>query len=234
MFTHTYETRSGDYKDFETVKVGTVLDIVQDISTKEADFCGFGIDKMRGLNMAWLMQGINLTFIKPVKTHTPIEAFTAVQRLKGAISERCCILKQNGQPVVKTVANWFVVDTEKLKVCRIPPELHECYKCYDFNDSFFEYVRPALFEFEEADYMIKVSNKDIDTNKHLNNQKSADILMDALPFDFTFNNLKILYKKAAYLDDQLEVCVKKLDNGYYVHLQTPEKQICVAGTFENL
>lgn len=234
MFSYTYETRYGDFKDFESIKVGSILDIVQDVSTKEAAFCGFGIDKMNKLNMAWLMQGINVSFLKPVKTHIPIEAYTAVQRLKGAVSERCCILKQEGETVVKTVANWFLVDTNKLKVCRIPAELHECYKCHDFNDAFFEYIRPEVFEFENYNYMVKVCNKDIDTNKHLNNQKSADILMDALPFDFRFNNMKVLYKKAAYLGDELYVCVKKLDSGYYVHLQNRDKEICVVGTFLNI
>lgn len=234
MFTHTYETRYGDFKDFETVKVGSVLDIVQDISTKEAESCGFGIDKMCELNMAWLMQGINVCFLKSVKTHTPIEAFTAVQRLKGAISERCCLLKQDGEIVAKTVANWFLVDTNKLKVCRIPNELHECYVCHNFKDDFFEYVRPRLHEFECPEYTVRVSMRDIDTNNHLNNQKSAEILMDALPVDFRFNNMKILYKKAAYIGDELGVCVKQLEDGYYVHLQNKNNDLCVAGVFENL
>ena len=36
------------------------------------------------------------------------------------------------------------------------------------------------------------------------------------------------------LGDELEVCIKKLTDGYYVHLQTNEKEICVAGTFINI
>lgn len=234
MFTHTYETRYGDFKDYETVKTGTVLDIVQDISTKEADFYGYSIQKLREMNVAWLMQGINVYFDAPVKVNCPIEVSTAVQSLKGAVSERGCILRQEGKIVAKTIANWFTFNTQKMRVCRIPTEMHECYTCHDFKDSFFEYKRPQILEIENSEYTVRVANKDIDTNKHLNNQKSADLLMDALPFDFNFNYLGILYKKATYLGDELEVCIKEIEKGHYVHLQTKDKDVCVAGVFENI
>ena len=67
---------------------------------------------------------------------------------------------------------------------------------------------------------------------HMNNQKSAELLMDALPFDYRFTTATILYRKAAFLGDELEVCVNKTESGYYVHLQTKNKEISVVGTFE--
>ena len=232
MFTYTYEPRYGDFKDFEYLKRPALLDMVQDISTKEADYCGYGINKLREINMAWLMQGINIRFEKPAKILKPVTVETAVQSLKGIVSERCCILKQDGEVVAKTIANWFTFDTEKMKVCRIPEEMHSCYTLHDFEDDFFSYRKPAILNDVEVAYTIKVSNRDIDTNKHLNNQKAAELLMDALPFDYDFKDLRILYKKSAYLGDELEVCVKKTEIGYYVHLQTSDKQVCVVGEFE--
>ena len=56
--------------------------------------------------------------------------------------------------------------------------------------------------------------------------------MDALPYDFSFNRMNILYKKAAYHGDVLYICRTDLENGYYVHLETADKEVCVAGTFE--
>jgi len=108
MFTHTYETRYGDYKDFDTIKTGAVLDFVQDISIKDSERSGFGIHALNEMNLAWLMQGINVEFKKPVKTLLPIEVSTAVKTLKGVTSERGCIIRQNGEIVAKTVANCFI------------------------------------------------------------------------------------------------------------------------------
>jgi len=234
MFTFTYETRYGDYKDFDTIKTGCLLDIIQDVSTRDSHSKGFGIHELRSMNAAWLLQGISLHIVKPVKTLAPIEAFTAVKSMKGVTSERGCILRQEGEVVAKSISNWFLFDTANNKFCRITDQMLSAYPPHDFGDDFFAYSKPALCAFDSFDYTVKIANKDIDTNRHLNNQKGADILMDALPFDFNFNHLNLLYKKQAYLGDVLEVCTMKIDNGYYVHIQTQAKEICVAGTFELL
>ena len=232
MFTYTYEPRYGDFKDFVNLKKSVLLDIVQDISTKEAASCGYSIHKLREMNMAWLIQGINIRFEKPAEILKSVTVETAVQSLKGVVSERGCILKQEGEVIAKTIANWFTFDTERMRVCRIPEEMHNCYTLHDFEDDFFEYKKPTILNDVEVAYKIRISNRDIDTNKHLNNQKSAELLMDALPFDYDFKDLRILYKKSAFLGDELEVCVQKTDKGYYVHLQTLDQQVCVVGEFE--
>ncbi len=235
MFNYKYETRYGDYKDFDTIKAGSVLDIIQDISTKNSADCGYGIYELRDMGKAWLLKGTNLHFVKKVKTLVPIDVYTAVKPPKGATSERGCILKQNGEVVAKSVADWFLFDTAKLRPVRIPQEMLDSYQTSDFDgDGFFSYNKPDIEEDAEVKYEIRVSNKDIDTNKHLNNQKGAELLMDALPYDFEFNNISLLYKRPAYLGDVLDVCVKEIDTGYYVHLQTKEKEICVIGKFENI
>ena len=52
-------------------------------------------------------------------------------------------------------------------------------------------------------------------------------------YDFYFNEMNIIYKKPAYLGDILEVCKTPIENGWYVHLQTKDKEVCVAGAFKN-
>ena len=234
MFTFEYQTRYGDYKDFENIKVSSLLDMIQDVSTKDSARCGYDMVTLKNMNLAWLMQGINVCFVAPVKTGAAVELSTAVKTLKGTTSARGCFIRQNGEVVAKSIANWFLFDTEKNKIGRIPSEMLDAYEFYKFEDEFFEFKKAPLFEIENPEYFVKIANKEIDTNGHLNNQKGAELLMDALPFDFEFNNIKLIYKKQSYLGDELGVCIKEISGGYYVHLQTKEKEICVAGTFENI
>ena len=231
MFEYTYETRYGDYKDFDTIKTSAILDMVQDIATKHSDFCGYGMHKLKEMGKAWLMQGIKLHLESPVKTLEPITIRTAVKDMKGVVSDRGCIIMQEEKIVAKTVASWFMVDTDKMRPIRIPSEISEPYGTHDFEDDFFSYKKPELQNLSPL-YTITVSNKEIDTNRHLNNQKSAELLMDALPFDFRFSDMNVYYKKAAYLGDKLGVCVTDIENGYYVHLQNEDGETCVAGIFE--
>lgn len=232
MFKTTYETRYGDYKDFDTIKVSSILDMIQDVSTKNSDACGYGMNKLREMNVAWLLKGITIKIDKPVKTGLPVDVKTAIKPFKGATSQRGCIVEQNGEVVAKTIAEWFIFDTIKKRPCRIPEEIAQAYEIHNFEDDFFNYIKPDLRNVETSEYTIRICNKEIDTNMHLNNTKSAELLMDALPFDYNFTTATILYKKPAYLGDELEVCVEKTTNGYYVHLQTRDKEVCVVGQFE--
>ncbi len=231
MFEYTYETRYGDYKDFDTVKPSAILDIVQDIATRHSDSCGYGMHKLKSMDKAWLIQGIKLHFDAPVKTLEPVTVKTAVKDMKGVVSDRGCIIMQEGKIVAKTVAAWFMVDTNKMRPIRIPQEIAEKYGTHDFSDDFFSYKKPEL-QNPAKSYTITVSNKEIDTNCHLNNQKSAELLMDALPFDFRFSDMNVYYKKAAYLGDKLGVCVAEIENGYYVELRNNDDETCVAGIFQ--
>lgn len=234
MFTYTYETRYGDYKNYDIIKPGSILDFIQDVSIKDSNRCGYDAEKLKEMKMAWLLQGTNVHFEKTVKPDIPLEISTAIKNLKGATSARGCIIKQNGEIVAKTIANWFIFNVERQRIGKITPEMHDAYEFYDFEDNFFNYQKLELCEIDKAEYTVRIGNKDIDTNMHLNNQKGAELLMDALPFEFYFNNMNVLYKKSAYLGDELEVCVKEIENGYYVHMQTKVGEVCVAGKFENI
>jgi len=231
MFTFTYETRYGDYKDFDTIKTGCLLDIIQDVSTRDSHSKGFGIHELRSMNAAWLLQGISLHIVKPVKTLAPIEAFTAVKSMKGVTSERGCILRQEGEVVAKSISNWFLFDTNKGRIARVTDEMIEAYTFHDFEGDTFTYEKLRPMQDVPFLYTVRVSNKDIDTNRHLNNQRGADMLTDALPFDFPIKKLNILYKKQAYLGEILKVCTKEIENGCYVHLENDAGEVCVCGTF---
>ena len=233
MFEYICDIRYSDYKDFDYVKKSTVLDIIQEIAIRNSEMAGYGIENLRKMGRAWLLQGINVCFEKPVRTNSPITAYTAVKSLRGVLSERGCIIKQGNEIVAKSIANWCLLDTDRMRLARIPREMTDSYEHYDFGEDFFTYIRPEICEDAEQSYIIRVANKEIDTNKHLNNQKGAELLMDALPFDFEIVNMKLYYPNPAYLGEELSVCVKEIENGYYVHLKNRDNVICVAGTFEN-
>ncbi len=232
LFEYTYETRYGDFKTPTEIKPAVILDMIQDIATKHSEKCGYGIFVMEELQQAWLLQGIKAHFDQPIKAQTPVTIKTAVKSMRGTTSPRCSYILQDGKVVAKTIANWFLLDVEKGKPTRIPKEMGEAYDFDDFDEEFFTYQKLKPQEAPVL-YPIRVGNKEIDTNHHLNNQKSAELLMDALPFDYFFTDMEVFYKQSAYLGDQLELCMKEIEDGYYVHLQTTDGEVCVAGIFQN-
>ena len=233
MYKYLYDIRYSDFKDFENVKISSILNAIQEVAIRNSEYAGFGIDNLREMDRAWLLQGMNVRFEKSVKTSSPIEAYTAVKSLRGVLSERGCIIKQNDEVVAKSIANWCLLDTKKMRLAKVPAEMTQVYQHCDFDDDeFFTYKRPEIIEDAHTAYKIRVSNKELDTNKHLNNQKGAELLMDALPFEFEIKEISLIYPNPAYLGEELDVCVKELENGYYVHLKNQDGKVCVAGTFE--
>ena len=198
MYKYTYQPRYSDYRDFDSIKKSSLLEIIQEAAILNSEKNGFGINVLRNMQRAWLLQGIDVSFEKTASTDAPIEAMTAVKSLKGVLSERGTILMQNGEVIAKSIANWCLLDTERMRLARIPKEMTEAYEHCDFgSDSFFTYVRPEIIDDAPHMYTIRVYNKDLDTNKHLNNQKGAELLMDAIPYDFEIKNMKIYYPNPA-------------------------------------
>ena len=232
MFEYTYHTRYGDIKNYEEVKLSAILDMLQDIAIKHSEECSFGLFKLRDMGLAWFLQGIKLHFDKPVKTFEEVTLKTAVKNMKGFLSERGTYIYQNGEAVGKAVANWFLFDTNKMKICRIGEDIYSHYPMHDFEDGFFSYSRPAEEKAEIVE-KIKITQRDIDTNKHLNNEKAVEILMSALPADVFFTDINVCYKRSSFLGDELDICVAKRENGYYVHLQDNSGDIRVIGVFES-
>ncbi len=233
MYKYLYDIRYSDFKDFDTVKVSTILNAIQEVAIRNSEFAGFGIETLRNMNRAWLLQGMNVRFKKSVKTSSPIEAYTAVKSLRGVVSERGCVIKQNNETVAESIANWCLLDTERMRLAKVPKEMTDDYEHYDFEgDEFFTYQRPEIIEDVPCSYKVRVSNKELDTNKHLNNQKGAELLMDALPFDFEIKEISLIYPNSAYLGEELDVCITEIDNGYYIHLKNQDGKVCVAGTFK--
>ena len=99
MYEFEHKLRYSDYKDFDTVKVSTALELIQEAAIQDSDQFGYSIDKLREMNLAWLLLGYNVHFEKPLSTKYPITTFTAVKSMKAATSVRGAILSQNGEVV---------------------------------------------------------------------------------------------------------------------------------------
>ena len=230
MFEYKFETRYGDYKDFYTIKPVCILDIIQDIATRHSASCGYDMIKLYDMHLAWMLQGIKVQFVCDTKTNVPITAKTAIKNMRGVTSERGTLVLQNGEVCAKAVASWFLFDFAASKPIRIPEEIAEKYPLHDFEDDFFTFKK---FKPQECEKLRKIyiANKEIDTNHHLNNRKSAEILMDALPADFPLFEMNILYKKEAFLGEELFLCRAETENGYYIHLEDENGEVRVLGEF---
>lgn len=64
MYKYSYEPRYSDYKDFDTIKISSLLEIIQEAAIRNSEESGFGVNALRNMNRAWLLQGIDVRFEK--------------------------------------------------------------------------------------------------------------------------------------------------------------------------
>lgn len=231
MFSHRYEIRYGDYLDLHSVRPAALLDMVQDVSSRHSAACGYDMRSLYASGLCWILQGMKLRLLAPADNQKPIDAFTAVAQMKGITSERGCILRQEGVTVAKTVANWVLFDIAAQKLARFPDGMAEAYGLHDFQDDFFRYHKPAPAAETQPLYSLPVGRREIDTNRHLNNQKGAELLMEALPEGFSFREMSVYYKRSAYEGDILTLSRAEIDGGWYAALHGADGGLCLAARF---
>lgn len=230
MFSHRYEVRYGDYLDPRSIKPSSLLDMVQDVSSLHSAACGYDIGTLYDCGLCWILQGMTLRLLAPTDNQQPVDAFTAVAQMKGITSERGCLLYQGEQVVAKTIANWVLFDIAAQKLARFPAGMAEAYGTHDFQDPFFRYHKPLPAETAPL-WTVRIGRREIDTNRHLNNEKGAELLMDALPEGFAFRDMTVYYKKSAHEGDVLTLSRAEIGGGWYAALHFADGALCCAASF---
>ena len=68
----------------------------------------------------------------------------------------------------------------------------------------------------------KVGREHIDTNHHMNNAKYVAVAMNYVPYPFEVKELRIEYKKQAYLGDEIYPFVASIEGGLAISLRDAE------------
>ncbi len=227
MFEMDYTLRYGDLNRNGNVRLGAILDILQDIAGRHSSSVGYSYDVLYEKSIAWLMQGWRVKTISALDYDYPVRVKTGIMNVKRFTSERKYEIWQNGELKLIATADWFTVDITKLKPILVPQEILVAYDTVteESNDLPFIKLRPEIdTEFiKEA----KVEDRDLDQNQHVNNAKSAEILSDGLYDSSIPSEIRITYRKAVMPENKMLICYTKQDDGYYLELKNENNEPCV-------
>lgn len=227
MFVKEYEFRYGDLDKNGNIKISTLLDVLQDAATRHSAHVGYDNFKLAEIKIAWLLEGWRVRIISPLNGYSNATVKTGIMNLKSCESERCYEVWQNGELKIVATADWFTVNTEKMRITRIPQECIDAFDKVDEPDNglHFERFKPET-EIDIIDTRI-VENRDLDTNNHLNNVKSAEIVLNYLPDDFCPTEFTIRYRKELKKDEKIDICHKTIDGGHCYEIKNDNGEACV-------
>lgn len=227
MYIKDYEFRYGDLDKNGNIKISTVLDVLQDIAVRHSASVGYDNLKLSEMKIAWLLEGWRVRLLSPLDGDSKVTVKTGIMNIKACESNRAYEVWQDGQLKVVATADWFTVNTEKMRIARIPAECIDAFDKVDEPDNGlpFERFKPET-EIDVIDTRM-VENRDLDTNHHLNNVKSAEIALNYLPESFCPTEFTVRYRKELKKDEKIDICSKPIDGGFCYEIKNSEGDSCV-------
>ena len=226
MFSKEYSFRYGDLDSKFNIKISTILDILQDISILHSDYVGFSLEKLYSMNIAWLLKGWRIRFLSKLD-YNIITVKTGIMRTNRFESVRKYEIWQNGNLKVIGTAEWFTVDTQKMSLAKTPPELHAAFESINEHDNDLPFVKARSESDMTFVAQMSVQLRDIDSNNHVNNVKSVEILLDFVPETAKFDEIQITYKKELRKENTIKIYTKPTENGFSAELQNENSETCV-------
>lgn len=227
MFSIDYNFRYSDVDKDGRIKISTVLDLLQDVSIAHANFAGLGSERLAKEKIAFLLDGWRVRFDKPFDKSKNVTVKTGIMRIRKCETLRKYEIWQSGECKVTGTAVWYSVNTEKRVIARLAEEFYSDFDNIAEEDNGLEYVslRPERSAEFRAD--AKVAGRDIDTNHHMNNVKSVELILDFLPDGFEASELQVKYRKELREAEEVKICGTQTDDGYYLEIKNAEDKPCV-------
>ena len=228
---HNYHT---DFKGLLTIPA--LINFMQHAAGEHAAENGLGYSQMIAQKRAWVLSRMRIRFTQRFKWNDLLHLTTWVHNAGKLFSHRHFELSDaSGRVQGVGATDWALLDLKT----RRPMILDEYIGQIPIIPERAAFDKPIgkvhKTEFGNAVYSHKVRFSDLDVNKHVNNVKYLEWMMNA--FDFAFHekhnvmDITLNYKAEAFYGSCVNVYVSELDDTKYVVLlreSETEKEICSA------
>ncbi len=213
------------------LSVSALLDLFQDIATQHAHEHGFGLEALYARDRAWIMSRWRLRLGAMPRCCQPVTVRTRAYECRRALNRRAFSLETpQGEMLAQADSLWTLIDTKTGS----PVDAADIVAAYLTPGS-----PPGLGELPRKVQLppqaaalpaFPVTDDLLDTNRHVNNVRSAALAIKCLPEDFSFTALAVDYHHPLLPGDRVEPVLAPTGRGYAVAL-TAGGRACVSAEF---
>lgn len=227
MYKQKYILRYGDLDSKGNARIGTIFDILQDISTRHSAEIGFDMKTLYEMNIAFLLKGWRIKIIQPINYYSDVVVNTGIMKIRHFETIRKYEILQDGVLKLLGTGNWIPVNTLNKKIIVCPEEIKNGYDCITEEDNNLPFVRVREDEKVQTVLSYQAQKRDIDTNGHINNVKSIELALEAIPDDFMIKEMQVTYVQELKRDELINVCLNKFEDFYQIELKNTDNKSCV-------
>lgn len=192
-----------------TLRILTLMNILQDAADTHASNLGVGIEHCLANGLAWVGSHYHIKINRMPKWHEKINVKSWPSGRTKLIAIRdFLITDENNQEIITASSQWVLINYEKKRpVCledNLPP-----YKVLEERSLASEF--PKLVELQRSDFKKEfvVRYDDIDVNDHVNNAVYPLWATESVATNFRFSHipaeLEIAFKKEGLYGERIEV-----------------------------
>lgn len=186
------------------IKIPAIINYFQDCTTENSEQLGVGNTYLKAKKRAWIINSWQVFLSRRPEVREQIQISTWATGFKGVFGPRDFHMQTaDGETLACAHSLWVYVDTETGKPVK-PDE--EDIRAYEVEEPLEVASLSRKIKMPEGAVVVDtfpVHKYHIDTNNHVNNAKYVELACEALPEDFEVTALRVEYKKAAVLGDQI-------------------------------
>ncbi|WP_406543297.1 acyl-[acyl-carrier-protein] thioesterase [Clostridium ljungdahlii] len=216
-----YEVQYYEIDFRKKLLVTSLMNYFEDVSTKQSEDIGGGLDYLKRKGVAWVLYKWDIHIDRHPNYGEKIAVQTKAYSFRKFYGYRTFkALDDKGNVIASANSIWLLIDKEKRKVIRITEDMYKMYGVAEneIKPLIIKKIKlPEQFDIEKS---FNVRYSDIDTNRHVNNVKYVDWIVETIPLDivlnFTIKNLNITYEKEALYGEKIKIYTKlqKKQNSY--------------------
>ena len=225
MYTHDRRVTYSEISMKGFADIAQIAEYFQDCSVVQSEVLGMGLTYMNEHHLAWLLASWQIDVDTYPGMGCKVSVSTWPYKFDAAFGYRNFMLQdENGRRLAVANSQWILVDMENGHVVRITPEIAAHYPMEEKADMSYAPRKIAFREEKERLEPISVPKAFIDTNQHMNNAQYIRTALEFVPEDFHIRQVRVEYKKAAVLHDQLYPFIYKDDQIIKILLGDAEGQ----------
>ena len=204
--------RASDFDCNRQIKPSAILDLFQEAAGAHAKELGIGFEDLIERGLLWVITKEKFEVLKSPQMHSEVVVHTwPIEPSRVTFEREYLIESVDGEVLVKGTSEWVIVSAEKRKIVHVK----DLYPLESYvADKMFEGKFVKVLDFTDANIENKVTPSfcDLDMNRHVNNIKYADYVLNTIDLkgrSITFFQLD--FHKEVKKDD--EICLLVADGG---------------------
>lgn len=220
--------------------ITSLMNYFDDTVTKQSEDIDRGLDYMKDMGISWVLYKWDIDVNRYPMLREKIRVRTSACALMKFYAYRTFdVIDKDDNIICSAKSVWLLIDTNKRRAKRITEDMYSMYGITKEDNKpliIKEVNLPEKYSYEKH---FDVRYSDIDTNRHVNNVKYVDWVIETIPLNIVLScslkNLNITYKKEAVYGETIKVCteIKQEDNKYIALHEisnNEDKKLCIIQT----